>query len=606
MDLIDHDFPNLSAAEERDMQLARGEGADMGPSLTDYPYYDESEPSDLHQDTLHTAVLDARSPPHLGVPSSTLHPDLRVNFHDPMLDLPPIRRRNTLTVPYSPNDPVIGSLGTRDPVIAGHTDQPSPEQSYERPAVGSQVMGPRPEQIHYSDPSVSHQQLLCSNPPVYQPVSYRTTFDYLLMEGFAADERTRRGPAFGNGLSGSAMGAEIRRRLAQSGVPVPKESGDDAFRVQKTIVVPEDDLVGGDGENIGQDTIDGVLVDSPSSLEERFAQKRQRKLSYSNPNPRRQAKLAMFEGGVGLPPAAQSVPSLHFSSSGTGPSVYGVSSARANYFGYPHRSGTADSGQERPYRFSFYSNAMTQTIHARSLSEIPAEGQTFEDLFLGRPPKTATNARHETTSSGASVGAPTPSGMANGGSSPITAQASSTIGRTPRAETPANTTDTGPPKPKEALFSRNAGRIDGNGGPVPGGVVDDDPESATWWLDILSPTDDEMRMLSKVRFDTLIHVPAGVSNVLDAKVFNIHPLTTEDILMEEAREKIELFRNYYFVRTLSTLAWLGCSYASVRQVCFRGFDQDVYSPTHLEPLNMYVIVFREGVLSVGELSGKKE
>ena len=63
------------------------------------------------------------------------------------------------------------------------------------------------------------------------------------------------------------------------------------------------------------------------------------------------------------------------------------------------------------------------------------------------------------------------------------------------------------------------------------------------------------------------------------KVFSIHPLTTEDIQMEETREKIELFRNYYLV-------------------CFRSFDQDPYSPTHLEPLNMYIIVFREGILSV--------
>lgn len=51
--------------------------------------------------------------------------------------------------------------------------------------------------------------------------------------------------------------------------------------------------------------------------------------------------------------------------------------------------------------------------------------------------------------------------------------------------------------------------------------------------------------------------------------------------MEEAREKIELFRNYYFV-------------------CFRSFDQDPYSPTHLDPINMYVVVFREGTLSVGD------
>jgi len=50
--------------------------------------------------------------------------------------------------------------------------------------------------------------------------------------------------------------------------------------------------------------------------------------------------------------------------------------------------------------------------------------------------------------------------------------------------------------------------------------------------------------------------------------------------MEEAREKIELFRNYYFV-------------------CFRSFDQNQYSPTHLDPINIYVVVFREGTLSVG-------
>ena len=69
------------------------------------------------------------------------------------------------------------------------------------------------------------------------------------------------------------------------------------------------------------------------------------------------------------------------------------------------------------------------------------------------------------------------------------------------------------------------------------------------------------------------------SNGTALQVFSIHPLTTEDIQMEETREKIELLRNYYFV-------------------CFRSFDQDAYSPTYLEPLNMYIIVFRDGILSV--------
>jgi hypothetical protein len=74
-----------------------------------------------------------------------------------------------------------------------------------------------------------------------------------------------------------------------------------------------------------------------------------------------------------------------------------------------------------------------------------------------------------------------------------------------------------------------------------------------------------------------IHNDAAFAAYL--QVFGIHPLTTEDILLEETREKIELFRNYYLV-------------------CFRSFDQDPYSQTYLEPLNMYIIVFREGTLSV--------
>jgi magnesium transporter len=64
-----------------------------------------------------------------------------------------------------------------------------------------------------------------------------------------------------------------------------------------------------------------------------------------------------------------------------------------------------------------------------------------------------------------------------------------------------------------------------------------------------------------------------------SKAFGIHPLTSEDILMQEAREKVELFRNYYFVN-------------------YRTFEQDSNSEDYLDPVNMYVVVFREGVISV--------
>jgi magnesium transporter len=84
------------------------------------------------------------------------------------------------------------------------------------------------------------------------------------------------------------------------------------------------------------------------------------------------------------------------------------------------------------------------------------------------------------------------------------------------------------------------------------------PENGTWWLDTLNPTVEEMRMLSKA--------------------FNIHPLTNEDIRTQESREKVELFRTYYFV-------------------CFRSFESDPESEEYLEAANMYIVVFRGGLLT---------
>lgn len=51
--------------------------------------------------------------------------------------------------------------------------------------------------------------------------------------------------------------------------------------------------------------------------------------------------------------------------------------------------------------------------------------------------------------------------------------------------------------------------------------------------------------------------------------------------MEEAREKCEVFKNYYFV-------------------CFRSFDQDHTSASYMQPLSLYIIVFKDGVLSVSK------
>lgn len=85
------------------------------------------------------------------------------------------------------------------------------------------------------------------------------------------------------------------------------------------------------------------------------------------------------------------------------------------------------------------------------------------------------------------------------------------------------------------------------------------PEGGVWWLDVIDPTEAELGALSRA--------------------FSIHPLTAEDIMTQEAREKVELFKQYYFV-------------------CFRTFYQtDKNNERYLDPVNVYMVVYRDGVLS---------
>ncbi|CAF9915633.1 MAG: Mg(2+) transporter [Alectoria fallacina] len=85
-------------------------------------------------------------------------------------------------------------------------------------------------------------------------------------------------------------------------------------------------------------------------------------------------------------------------------------------------------------------------------------------------------------------------------------------------------------------------------------------DGGVWWLDILNPTEEELHVFQRA--------------------FGIHRLTTEDIITQEAREKVELFQKYYFV-------------------CFRSFFQmDVCSEDYMEPVNVYMVVFREGIITI--------
>ncbi|KAL2039143.1 hypothetical protein N7G274_008192 [Stereocaulon virgatum] len=84
--------------------------------------------------------------------------------------------------------------------------------------------------------------------------------------------------------------------------------------------------------------------------------------------------------------------------------------------------------------------------------------------------------------------------------------------------------------------------------------------SGAWWLDILNPTEEELHVFQRA--------------------FGVHRLTIEDIETQEAREKVELFPAYYFVS-------------------FRSFRQD--DPAHedyMQPVNVYMVVFREGILTI--------
>ncbi|XP_006456749.1 hypothetical protein AGABI2DRAFT_188581 [Agaricus bisporus var. bisporus H97] len=350
------------------------------------------------------------------------------------------------------------------------------------------------------DPSAANYGL-----PTYQANASRTNFDFSTMEEFAAAEKKRLG------LSTPAA------RFA-SGTTRGKSS---SFDISSS--------------TLGQENLPGGEPSESNSQRPL----RQRKLSSSSPRTRQRkgigAKMALFENTSGEPPSSLSA-RLGLILSGQPESSYDAGASGTS--GLPP-SGILNTGHDRTLRFSFYSNALSTTLNARSLSELPPAGQTFEELFSGiHPPSDAeadspNDRRHNYAFSSQAAGRTSPAPGAFGGFQR-------------------------PPDFSAATSSNNRRSLGPDakmGEPV---HSDNDTDSNTWWLDVQNPTDEEMKMLSKV--------------------FSIHPLTTEDILMEETREKIELFRNYYFV-------------------CFRSFDQDPYSPTRLEPLNMYIIVFREGILS---------
>ncbi|KAI1909209.1 CorA metal ion transporter [Ophidiomyces ophidiicola] len=192
--------------------------------------------------------------------------------------------------------------------------------------------------------------------------------------------------------------------------------------------------------------------------------------------------------------------------------------------------------EEAPYRFFYFNEEFQSTIHSQTISELVQPGQTFKNLFIPDPPELESDDEDDDDDDFtpfATNGFRTNSFSLVGNNHPKADQECTAVKSS--VASPNHISETAS-KAKQKRY-----------GPRP-----------TFWLDVLCPTDAEMRVI--------------------AKAFGIHALTAEDIMMQEAREKVELFRNYYFIN-------------------YRTFEQDMNSDNFLEPVNMYVIVFREGLLS---------
>ncbi|KAG5970193.1 hypothetical protein E4U58_000607 [Claviceps cyperi] len=248
----------------------------------------------------------------------------------------------------------------------------------------------------------------------------------------------------------------------------------------------------------------------------------------------------------------------------------------------PVRKGWFQTDEEAPYRFTYFNEECQSTIHSQSISELIQPGGDFRELFIPDPRVLSDDESSDEDEDTASVATKRQSSLLGLDCiSKVSTRQPSVAGSSSRQG------DTTSPRKDPAFPSR---RVSPTGGVKSPGGSDNpaapsytfaDPAEATgkastpstpakptksvrygdrpvWWLDVFSPTEAEMKVI--------------------AKAFGIHPLTAEDIMLQEAREKVELFRHYYFVN-------------------YRTFDQDINSDNYLEPVNMYVVVFREGVLS---------
>ena len=214
------------------------------------------------------------------------------------------------------------------------------------------------------------------------------------------------------------------------------------------------------------------------------------------------------------------------------------------------------SNNPEHFRFTYFRIDLDATVHSPTISGLLQPGQSFEDLFVSSVysnnrgsssnfarERDALNLSHTVPRrSGSTSRFPTVAPMASGTHSTGLSPAGMTGTGTGTGTTGAVHSSASTIRSPANLRHTSASTV------TPTGTLRRDPSAlstsaltrvtteedvAAFWLDIGSPTEEEMKVISKA--------------------FGIHPLTTEDIFLGEAREKVELFKDYYLI-------------------CFRSFD----------------------------------
>lgn len=346
---------------------------------------------------------------------------------------------------------------------------------------------------HGEDPQASNFGL-----PTYQANVSQSAFDFTGMEEFAAEEKDKLGLNSPNKSRFSLSAQPRRPKLSVVEPPPPVHSQDAdpnaaASSSTQLPATPGDALQPADGH--------------PSPEEDQGSSRplRHRKLSQNITHPRSHrkgigGKMALFESVTSDPPSSFSARLGQVLGQHSGPSAGPAYDAVP---GLPVPGGILNTGHARPYRFSFYSNALSATIHARSLAELPAEGQTFAQLFAGMAPPPL-GSQDGTTLAGDAKAAP------QGKASPPYQEAAKAL-----PSGAGKTNGAGPNDHSNEASGRNSATLNkrtGAGGPEKGGhngmvgagvAMDQDGDGNTWWLDVQSPTDEEMKMLSKVSCSSL-------------------------------------------------------------------------------------------------------